>query len=424
MNTVVDLQNTIIAGNSLSDVAGVTLNSLGGNIVGDGTGTGYIGSDQIGVDPMLGAIADNGGPTMSHGLLVGSPGIDQGTDTGGGLDQRGFLRDDTPDVGAVEFGATDQSPEGIFPLTQITVQDTALTFEAANSNQITVSDNALEQLEVSMSVDNGTLGLGSIPGGFAVVGSEIIVNSSAGAIDEKPAIAMAGDGSYVVVNSKTDGAGSGEIYLQRFAVDGSKIGAVVLVNTTTLGYQKDPSIGIASDGSFVVVWNSDGQDGGQGGVYGQRFNSDGTKAGIEFAVNTVSTGEQLLPDVAVNGDGAFIVTWQSPGQDGDGESIVAQRFAADGTMLGGEIVVNSDAAVADQTASKIAIDDSGNFVVVWNDTASNSGDVVARRFDATGAAQGSSFRVNQNFSSPTKRPRYIVHKYWRIRCDVGWFGIS
>ena len=34
--------------------------------------------DQVGVNPLLGPLADNGGPTMTHALLAGSPAIDAG----------------------------------------------------------------------------------------------------------------------------------------------------------------------------------------------------------------------------------------------------------------------------------------------------------------------------------------------------------
>ena len=47
-------------------------------------------ADTIGLDPMLGPLADNGGRTRTHALLPGSPAIDAGNNGGGFLwDQRG-----------------------------------------------------------------------------------------------------------------------------------------------------------------------------------------------------------------------------------------------------------------------------------------------------------------------------------------------
>ena len=105
------LTNSIIAGN-LANTVNVdfygTATSAGYNIIGDTTGSsGFGGTDQLNVDPLLGALADNGGLTMTHALLAGSTAIDAGTNTGApATDQRGIARDATVDIGAFEFVPT------------------------------------------------------------------------------------------------------------------------------------------------------------------------------------------------------------------------------------------------------------------------------------------------------------------------------
>lgn len=77
-----DLSNTILAGNTVS--------LYGPDILSDGsTGTNNI----VGQDPKIGPLANNGGPTLTHALLVGSPAIDAGDPAFDGTnvpyDQRG-----------------------------------------------------------------------------------------------------------------------------------------------------------------------------------------------------------------------------------------------------------------------------------------------------------------------------------------------
>lgn len=110
--------DTILAGNSAStsdpDISG-NLGSLGHSLIGDTQGgSGFDATDLLNVNPRLGPLADNGGPTLTHALLPGSPAIDAGDDTDApDWDQRGegFYRiiGDHIDIGAFEVQA-DSAP--------------------------------------------------------------------------------------------------------------------------------------------------------------------------------------------------------------------------------------------------------------------------------------------------------------------------
>lgn len=67
----------------------------------------YVTGDILTADPLLGPLADNGGPTLTCALSKGSPAIDAGTETGApSTDQRGVPRPqgESPDIGAYESG--------------------------------------------------------------------------------------------------------------------------------------------------------------------------------------------------------------------------------------------------------------------------------------------------------------------------------
>ena len=82
--------------------------SNGYNLIGDGNATSAFNQngDQSGViDPKLGALADNGGPTNTHALLSGSPAIDKGKAFGTTTDQRGETR-------PIDLASVDNAPDG------------------------------------------------------------------------------------------------------------------------------------------------------------------------------------------------------------------------------------------------------------------------------------------------------------------------
>src|SRR5207253_2316168 len=96
----------------------------------------------------------------------------------------------------------------------------------------------------------------------------------------------------------------------------------------TTGNQGRPAVAMDAVGDFVIAWNSyGGQDGSNFGVYAQRYSTSGAPLAGEFRVNTYTTGYQGLAAVAVDGDGDFVVTWTSSGQDGDSYGVYAQRYA-------------------------------------------------------------------------------------------------
>ena len=73
-----EIGNTILDGNSGTNIDG-TATSLGYNISSDDGGGNLTGpGDQINTDPMVGPLQDNGGRTLTHALLPGSPAINTG----------------------------------------------------------------------------------------------------------------------------------------------------------------------------------------------------------------------------------------------------------------------------------------------------------------------------------------------------------
>ncbi len=191
-----------------------------------------------------------------------------------------------------------------------------------------------------------------------------------------------------------DGSGSG-VFVHRLTAAGELAGPSLRANTFTPGLQAPGDVAAAADSRFVVVWTSVGQDGSAGGVYGQRFAADGSRLGGEFRVNQVTTSWQQLPDVAMSLDGRFVVVWESDGQDGSEAGVFARRYGRDGQPRGNEFQVNTN-TFAWQERPKVAMDAAGNFVVVWVDWFSGVElpDIIGRAFLADGQPAGPEFRVN------------------------------
>jgi hypothetical protein len=145
------------------------------------------------------------------------------------------------------------------------------------------------------------------------------------------------DGDFVVAWDSSDSPGTDTsgfgIQARAYASDGASLGPQFQVNTFTSSEQRYPSVATEPDGDFVVAWQSQGSSGTDIGVtdsiQGQRYASTGSAQGLQFQVNTFTTGTQNRPSVAADPDGAFVVVWGSNGSSGTDtsqSSVQGQRF--------------------------------------------------------------------------------------------------
>jgi hypothetical protein len=125
-------------------------------------------------------------------------------------------------------------------------------------------------------------------------------------------------------------------------------GAELQVNVYTTSGQRRPSIAVDDQGAFVVSWSGFGtQDGYYSGVFGRRFDSTGAPRGVEFQINAYTPRSQERSHLATQSDGDFIVAWQSD-RDGGTYGIFAQRYDSAGLGLSTEFQVNSATLVPTQ----------------------------------------------------------------------------
>jgi hypothetical protein len=224
-------------------------------------------------------------------------------------------------------------------------------------------------------------------------GSEFQVNTYTTSSQSFPAVAMDAAGNFVVAwTSVHDGDGSG-VFGQRFDAVGARLGSEFRINTYTTGGQGFPAVTMDPGGNFVVVWL--GRDGDLGGVFGQRYDAAGTPVGGEFRVNTYTTANQRSITVAMDQRGNFVVVWRSFIQDGSLYGVFGQRYDAAGAPRGGEFQVNTY-TTGSQDYPAVAADAAGNFVVVWDSyyVDGSARGIVGQRYDAAGVPRGSEFRVN------------------------------
>ena len=178
------------------------------------------------------------------------------------------------------------------------------------------------------------------------------------------------------------------------------------VNTFTVGEQTYADSAMAADGSFVVVWQSEGWDDALGlTVLGRRFDSSGAPLGEEFRISTDTVIDNQLPAVASGPDGAFVVVWERPGDSPGSYYIEGRRYDSTGNPEGSFV---PGATTEDARNPDVARVDDGSFLVVWDELASAEGvdgrEIVARYYDSAGSPVAGTFQINTYTTGDQARP--------------------
>jgi hypothetical protein len=211
-------------------------------------------------------------------------------------------------------------------------------------------------------------------------------------------IAMDADGDFVVT---WEGQGQGDyggVYARRYQSDGTAAGDQFRVNTYTTSYQFFSSVAMDDSGDFVIAWSGYGQGHSHSDVYAKCYDRDGNVAKSEFPVNVHLTGDQDNPSVAIDADGDFVIAWHSDPQEGPGGyyGVYARGYNQDCTPRDLQEFHVNTYTTSNQRHPEVAMDGSGDFVIVWEGTGPGDADgVFARRYQGDGTAQDpQEFRVN------------------------------
>ena len=252
----------------------------------------------------------------------------------------------------------------------------------------------------------------------STAGGEFQVNSYTTNGQYTPAVATESNGDFVVVWTSLGSSGGDtsnqSVQGQRYASSGTPVGSQFQVNSSTIGYQRNPSVASDADGDFVVVWESYG-DGSFWGIWGQRYASSGTRLGSEFQVNGYTTGFQVYPSVAANAVGDFVVVWQSDGSfgsDRSSRSIQGQRYTSNGAPLSGQFQVNTYTS-GNQVLPSVTTDPLGTFVVTWQSNGSFGTDtdndsIQGQRYLSNGTPIGGEFQVDDFTTSVQRSPSVVA----------------
>jgi CSLREA domain-containing protein len=319
-NTIV-ANNTRVTTNTPDNCGGPSIFSAGHNLSGDGTCPFGAPGDLNNTDPLLGPLADNGGPTPTHALLAGSPAIDAGSPDcpPPTTDQRGVARPQGTacDIGAFEAEA---APVRIAFASNRDSNFEIYSMNADGSGQTRLTTNPALDATPGFSPDGTKIAFASSRTGNGDIyvmnanGSAQTRLTASGATDAEPT--WSPDGTRIAFASSR--TGNGDIYVM------NANGSAQTRRTTSAAVDSSPDwsndgtkLAFASrrDGNFEIYsMNSDGS--------GQTRLT--TNPAVDAEPAFLATGKLAF---ASNRDGNFELYSMNP--DGSGQTRLTTNPAAD-----------------------------------------------------------------------------------------------
>ncbi len=244
-------------------------------------------------------------------------------------------------------------------------------------------------------------------------GVNIRVNDDDSSTDQSDiSIGMDGNGGFIIAWEDRRNTGSRDVYCQRFASNGIRLGGNFQANRSCT-YVSNPDITVAGNGDFVIAWEDDDH------IYTRFFDQNGVPAGDEFVLNDSDVKDRNRPGAAIDGNGQCVVVWDD--RRNGNLDIYGQRCNSNGDLLSGNFLVNDDNGTTFQMSPDIDMDEDGDFVVVWTDDRNDDREnIYGQRYNSQGSRQGSNFPVFLNTSK--KQENSSVDMIHDGRFLVSWFS--
>lgn len=192
-------------------------------------------------------------------------------------------------------------------------------------------------------------------------------------------------GTILVWQDRRDAMYGDKLYAQRINFSGLPLWESDGVRlTNTIGLQYHPQIISDGKGGAYIVWQED-RLGGNHNIYLQRIDANGNKLwNVEGVPICTAVGDQYYPQLATDGAGGVIVTWQD--RRSGRYVIYAQHVDSSGSIDWPQNGLYICTGSGDQVDPRITYDGRGGVIIAWLDYRSGTGyaDIYAQRILRSG----------------------------------------
>jgi len=209
-----------------------------------------------------------------------------------------------------------------------------------------------------------------------------------------PKVAIDASGNAVAVWSRFNSSYF-NIWSNRYIASTGTWGTAQLIETDTMGNSVSPQVTIDVSGNVIAVWSKSAAN--PNDIWSDRYTicSNRYKAatntwGTSERIDSDNTGSATGPQVAIDASGNAVVVWYQ--YDGTRYNIWSNRYNAATKTWGTAIIIEADNS-GSAYLPQVATDASGNALVVWYLFNGTSYSLWANRYNAATSTWGTSEQI-------------------------------
>ena len=226
---------------------------------------------------------------------------------------------------------------------------------------------------------------------------ELIETDNTGSA-RNPQIAIAADGNAIAVWQQSDGTRN-NIWANRY-IPGSGWGTAELIETDDAGDASDPQIAIDADGNAIAVWYQ--WDGIRNNIWTNRY-TPVSGWGTAELIEIDNAGSAWHPQIAIDASGNAIAVWYQ--SDGTRDNIWINRYTPGSGWDTAELIETGNSG--DAYYPQIDIEGSGNAIAVWQQFDGTRTNIWANRY-TTGSGWGSAQLIETSNAGDACNPQIAI----------------
>ena len=231
-------------------------------------------------------------------------------------------------------------------------------------------------------------------------GSKLRLQGMAGNLwDMNPQTTALADGGYVVTwwGGTSDGQDY-DIFVQRYDAANNVVGSQNRLQGMVGDLSdENPRVTALADGGYFITWHGETSDGQGTDIFFQRYDAANDPVGSQQRLQGMAGNlADEISLITVLTDGGYVVTWRGQTSDGQGYDIFLQRYNAANDLVGTQQRLQGMAGNLDDRGLQIIALADGGYVVTWfgNTSDGQDNDIYVQRFNADGSPYGQNLVVD------------------------------